>query len=327
VRVTLTSVSLAGLAGWLALVATPANAYQIGSIAVCYACQNTGDPIVDAALAAHPNVASDGILFAFKNTSAYPITGGVLSVSGTSPSDSFTLPTIAANSEFILIPGITSDGHTHPTNGIFALTGFMDTSDGAGNVDDTSIFKFTGTSNGAAVTSPTAGSLTTNPGTFVPGDPGLIKPFISPAGGSTSFVGDGPQGDAGCTNCYFSTVATLNNPDPVFFPGEDFLGGSIYYLAFPDSKLYGYYGYLSSSVLYHQDMGYEAYIASTGSSIYFYDFATQHWWYSSASLFPYLYDFTLNTWIYYFPDTKNAGHYSTNPRYFSNLTTGMIFPL
>ncbi len=142
-RMTPASVALVGWAGLLALVATPANAYQVGSISVCYACQNTGDPIIDAALTAHPNVASDGILFAFKNTSAYPITGGVLSVTGTSPSDSFALPTIAANSEFILMPGITSDGKSHPANGLFALTGFMDTSDGAGNVDDTSVFRFT----------------------------------------------------------------------------------------------------------------------------------------------------------------------------------------
>ena len=109
--------------------------------------------------------------------------------------------------------------------------------------------------------------------------------------------------------------------------GEDALSGGIYYLQFAGGNLFGYYGYLSSSILYHQDMGYEAFIPSSGSSIYFYDFASAHWWYSSASLFPYLYDFTLNTFIYYFPDTKNAGHYTTNPRYFSNLTTGKIFTM
>jgi hypothetical protein len=49
-----------------------------------------------------------------------------------------------------------------------------------------------------------------------------------------------------------------------------------------------------------------------------------HWWYSSANLFPYLYDFTLSTFIYYFPD---PGHYTNNPRYFSNLTTGKVFTM
>ena len=38
--------------------------------------QNTGDTAVDAALAANPDVAYDGILFAFKNTSGFAITGG-----------------------------------------------------------------------------------------------------------------------------------------------------------------------------------------------------------------------------------------------------------
>jgi hypothetical protein len=38
-------------------------------------------------------------------------------------------------------------------------------------------------------------------------------------------------------------------------------------------------------------------------------------------------EFTLNTFMYYFLDTKNTGHYTTNPRYFSNLTTGKIFTM
>ena len=84
--------------------------------------------------------------------------------------------------------------------------------------------------------------------------------------------------------------------------------------------MFGYYGYLSSSILYHQDMGYEGFIPSTGGQIYFYDFTSGHWWYTSSTLFPYLYDFTLNTFIYYFPNTTSPGHYTSNPRYFVNLT-------
>ncbi len=135
-----------------------------------------------------------------------------------------------------------------------------------------------------------------------------------------------------------STTVTMNAAEtvtanfvatghPAFFSGEDFLSGIVYYLQFPNSNLFGYYEYLSSSILYHFDMGYEAFIPSTAGQIYFYDFASAHWWYTSPSLFPYLYDFTLNTFIYYFPDPKNPGHYSTNPRYFSNLTTQTIFTM
>jgi hypothetical protein len=144
---------------------------------------------------------------------------------------------------------------------------------------------------------------------------------------------NGPVASAGST----STTVTMSAAEtvtanfttsahPPFFTGETSVGSNLYYLQFPDSNLFGYYGYLSSSILYHVDMGYEAFVAS-GASIYFYDFASTHWWYSSASLFPNLYDFTLGAWIYYFPDTKNSGHYTTNPRYFVNLTTQKIFTM
>ena len=199
-----------GFSALLALCAVvPAHAAQIGQIFVCYACQNTGDAVIDAALTANPSVAFDGILFAFKNTSSAAITGGVFSVSGTSPADSFAIPNIAAGGEFILMPGITSDAASHPSGGFFAIGATKDTSEGEGGITDSSIFRFTGLSNSAAVTSKTAGTNTPD-GTFTPGDPGLIHPFITPVGGgSTSFVGLGPSGDAGCNNCYFGLVATL----------------------------------------------------------------------------------------------------------------------
>jgi hypothetical protein len=46
-------------------------------------------------------------------------------------------------------------------------------------------------------------------------------------------------------------------------------------------------------------------------------------WFTSNTLFPYLYDFTLNNWLYYFHATNNPGHHTSNPRYFSDLTTGL----
>jgi len=193
------------------------QAAVIGDIFVCYACQNTGDPAIDAALVTHPNVASDGILFAFKNTSGSDITGGIFSVTGASPNDTFALPTIAAGSEFIFVPGVTTDGHTHPSGGLFANTGTaMDTSDGDGGVSDSSVFSFTGISSSLAVSSITAGTGPAN-GTFTSGDPGLIKPFRDDPTGSDriSFLGLGPSGDAGCSNCYFGLVATLDTPNVV----------------------------------------------------------------------------------------------------------------
>jgi len=114
---------------------------------------------------------------------------------------------------------------------------------------------------------------------------------------------------------------------PAFFAGEDGLGSGIYYLQFPDGSLFGYYGYLANGFIFHLDMGYE-YVepAGTDPAVYLWDLSSGHWFYTSPSLFPYLYDFTLSAWLYYFPATS-PGHYTTDPRYFVNLTTSQIFTM
>lgn len=219
-KLKLTLSSLSALAAIMFFAALPAHADQIGTVLVCYACDGTGTlptgvPAIDAAVAGNASGMSDAILFDFVNTSTFPITGGVFSVSGGGAvSDSFAVPTIPADSSFILIAGITSDGGSHPSGGLFAPTGFMDTSDGAGGVTDSSVFRFTGISDGLAVSSLTFGSSTGTAGTFTPGDPGLDLPYRdNPTGGSLeSFIGQGPSGDGGCNNCYFGEVATINVP-------------------------------------------------------------------------------------------------------------------
>ncbi len=108
-----------------------------------------------------------------------------------------------------------------------------------------------------------------------------------------------------------------------FFTGEDPLGSGVYYLQFPDGNLFGYYNLTNFPIFYHYDMGFEAFVDGGNGAAYLYDFTSGHWWYTSPALFPYLYDFTLNSWLYYFPST-NPGHYTSNPRYFSNLTTGKV---
>jgi hypothetical protein len=47
-------------------------------------------------------------------------------------------------------------------------------------------------------------------------------------------------------------------------------------------------------------------------------------WYTNPATFPFVYDFTLQTWLYYYPNTQNPGHYTTNPRYFYNYSQGKI---
>ena len=99
------------------------------------------------------------------------------------------------------------------------------------------------------------------------------------------------------------------------------------YLQFPDGNFFGYYNVQSYPILYHYDLGYESFVDAGSEAAYLYDFTSGHWWYTSNTLFPYLYDFTLKTWIYYFPNTTNPGHYTSNPRYFSILSTGQILTM
>ena len=118
---------------------------------------------------------------------------------------------------------------------------------------------------------------------------------------------------------------------PAFFSGEVSLGNGVYYLQFPNGNVFGYYAYLSDPHwIYHFDMGYEYWFdANDGhNGIYFYDFMSTHFFYTSPSFpFPYLYDFSLNTVLYYYPDPNNPGHYTTNPRYFYNFATGQIITM
>jgi hypothetical protein len=116
-----------------------------------------------------------------------------------------------------------------------------------------------------------------------------------------------------------------------FFMGEIPLGNGVYYLQFPNGTPFGYYSYLTDPRwIYHFEMGYEYWFdANDGhSGIFFYDFASNHFFYTSPSFpFPYLYDFSLNTVLYYYPDPNRPGHYTTNPRYFYNFATGQIITM
>ena len=117
-----------------------------------------------------------------------------------------------------------------------------------------------------------------------------------------------------------------------FFNGATF--GSpctFYYLTFASSggSLFGCYSIPSTGFILHADLGAESVTADPSNlyGLYLYDFPSQHYWWTSTAEFPYIYDFTLSAWLYYFPDPAHPGHYTSNPRYFSNLTTGVIFTM
>ena len=122
-------------------------------------------------------------------------------------------------------------------------------------------------------------------------------------------------------------VAPAASAPAAFFTGEDSLGSGVYYLQFPNGNLFGYYNFTNFPIFYHYDMGFEAFIDGGNGAAYMYDFTSGHWFYTSPSLFPYLYDFTLTNWLYYFPNPNSPGHYTSNPRYFSDVTTGKIISM
>jgi hypothetical protein len=118
---------------------------------------------------------------------------------------------------------------------------------------------------------------------------------------------------------------------PPFFNGEASVGNGVYYLTFPNGNVFGYYSYLAGgNYIYHVDMGYEFYTDANdaGHGVYIYDYASDHWWYTSPQYpFPYLYDFSYNATLYYYANTGSAGHCTTNPRYFYNFGTSQIIKM
>jgi len=124
-------------------------------------------------------------------------------------------------------------------------------------------------------------------------------------------------------------TATLTVAAPAFLSNEISLGSGVYYEQFPGQNVFGFFNYASSTILYHYDLGYEAVVQANDAAggVYLYDFTSGHWFYTNSATFPYLYDFTLKAWLYYFPSTTNPDHYSSNPRYFGNLTTGKIITM
>ncbi len=144
--------------------------------------------------------------------------------------------------------------------------------------------------------------------------------------GTASLTLPGP-GTAGSLGANKSIVIGNGGPPAAFFNGQASLGSNVYYLQFPNGNLFGYYSLQFFPIIYHYDMGFEAFIDGGNGGAYLYDFTSGHWFFTSQTLFPYLYDFTLNNWLYYFPNTKNPGHYTTNPRSFANLGTGTMFTM
>jgi hypothetical protein len=77
---------------------------------------------------------------------------------------------------------------------------------------------------------------------------------------------------AGSTASTILSFTTAPFGHPSFFAGEIALNSTVYYLQFPNGNTFGYYAYLSNTIVYHFDMGYEAIVDGPPSAAYLYDF-------------------------------------------------------
>ena len=116
---------------------------------------------------------------------------------------------------------------------------------------------------------------------------------------------------------------------PAFFGGETALGNGVFFLQFLGGNPFGFYSYLTDPhYIFHFDLGYEyVFDAADGrAGVYFYDFASNGFFYTSPAFpFPYLYDFSLNTVLYYYPNPNDADRYNTDGvRFFYRFDTGEI---
>ncbi|HZV33559.1 MAG TPA: hypothetical protein VFB72_03210 [Verrucomicrobiae bacterium] len=107
---------------------------------------------------------------------------------------------------------------------------------------------------------------------------------------------------------------------PAFFNGSTNVTSEVSFLRFTNGTPFGFYDVADFTfpLFYHNDMGFEWFFDANNDAhgAYLYDFSSSTFFYTDPTLFPYLYDFTLNSWLYYCPDTKHAGHYTSNPRWF-----------
>lgn len=134
-----------------------------------------------------------------------------------------------------------------------------------------------------------------------------------------SYTADGVQSP-------LSAEVEVSTPPIVFFTGQELTSGNEEWLQFPDGNPFGYYTFAGSGWIDHADMGYEYYIDAQDAAdgVYFFDFSSGGFWYTTPALFPYLFDFSLNSWLYYYADPNNPGHYTSNPRTFYNYATAQV---
>ena len=118
---------------------------------------------------------------------------------------------------------------------------------------------------------------------------------------------------------------TLVAPRPGFFNGERPLGAlGVNYLAFPNGRVFGFYSQQFFPYVFHYDFGFVFFQDAGAGNAFLYDFTSQGWFYTGATLWPFLYDFNLGAWLRYEADPNRPGRYTSGPRRFFNFATNAV---
>jgi hypothetical protein len=197
---------------WILSALASVQAASVGDIQAFYFVPTSQSSLVTSTFALQ-----DGPVFLIQNTSASPITNGVLSilVSGdNATADSYNVGAIAAGANAYVGPGLTNDGGSHPAGGFFSFTGaILDTSD-SGPSSNALQFQFTGLQGALAVIS----------GIFTPAT--SLAPANDATIASMSFLGGPGNNDGPCNNCYGPRlIATLATPSSVPEPASVVMAG------------------------------------------------------------------------------------------------------
>ena len=164
-----------------AFVSTAAHA-QVAKISACYyatSCAYAGSGVVD------------GVAFRIANTSTSTLKNVTITLLANAtlgvPDDTYSVGAIAAGANSVVIPGLSNDGASHPTGGIFTYIGApLDESDNYANADNL-IFRFRATVNGLVIR-----KYVTVGKSAGPSNDGSV--------GHLNFLG-GPSGDP-CADCF-----------------------------------------------------------------------------------------------------------------------------
>ena len=159
----------------------------------------------------------DGPVFVVVNTSNTDITNAMLTIVGT---DFFDIGTIAADSSFTVIPGVSNDGLDHGDENFFTHTGSVfDSSDEFPSLNTTE-FELTGEQGSTQIVSVDICGIIAAP-VFTPAC--TAGPSNDGAVDSINFLGGPGNNDGPCDNCFGPAIvadletAVAETPEPSSF--------------------------------------------------------------------------------------------------------------